>query len=48
MNEMREKRPEVKILPRFKCEGFNIQTYEEWLNEENSNQFLRILIRRLK
>jgi hypothetical protein len=48
IKELRENKPEIKILPRFKCEGFNAQVYEEWLKEENSNQFLKILLRRLK
>lgn len=46
--ELREKKPEIKILPRFKCEGFNKEVYEEWLKEENANQFIKILLRRLK
>ena len=48
MAELREKKPEIKIVPRFKCEGFGGQQYEEWVKEPNADQFLRILIRRLK
>ncbi len=48
INELREKKPTIKILPRFRCEAFAENTYEQWLKEENVNQFLRILIRRLK
>lgn len=48
MSELKEKKPEIKITPRFKCENFNKDTYSLWLKEENSNQFLRILMRRLK
>lgn len=48
IKELREKKSDIKILPRFKCEGFAANMYEQWLKEENVNQFLRILIRRLK
>jgi hypothetical protein len=48
MTEIREKNSKIKIIPRFKCEHFNAQNYEEWFKEESVNQFLRILIRRLK
>jgi hypothetical protein len=48
IKELREKKPEIKIIPRFKCEGFAATSYEQWLKEDSVNQFLRILIRRLK
>jgi len=48
MSELREKKPAIKIIPRFKCEHFNAEQYEEFLKEENVDQFLRILTRRLK
>jgi hypothetical protein len=48
MSELRERKPEIKIMPRFKCEGFTAEQYSEWLKEANADQFIKILVRRLK
>jgi len=48
IQEIREQRKEIKVLPRFKCEGFNANQYESWVKEDAADQFIRILIRRLK
>jgi len=48
MQELRERNPKIKILPRFKCEGFTRTDYEEWLKNEKADQFIRVIIRRLK
>jgi spore germination protein YaaH len=48
MLELREKKNDVKIVPRFMCSEFNGQLYAEWLKEENVEHFLKILLRRLK
>ena len=48
MSELKERKPDIIILPRFRCEGFTAEQYSEWLKESNADQFIRILIRRLK
>lgn len=48
MAELRDKKPEIKITPRFHCADFTPQHYEEWFKEDNISQFIKILLRRLK
>ncbi len=48
IQELREQKKEIKVLPRFRCEGFNANQYESWVKEETADQFIRILMRRLK
>lgn len=48
MKELKEKSPKTKIMPRFACTEFGTELYAEWLKPENSNHFIKILMRRLK
>jgi hypothetical protein len=48
MDEMKEKKPNIKFMPRLICSEFTIETYKLWLEDENMTHFLKILMRRLK
>ncbi len=48
MTEMRERKPSIKIMPRFKCDAFDSEAYKNFVKEENVEQFIKILMRRIK
>jgi GH18 family chitinase len=45
---LREKKPSIKIVPRFACSEFTGPSYKEWLKGENMDHFIKILMRFVK
>jgi GH18 family chitinase len=46
--ELRERKPTIKLMPRFICSEFKLNDFTEWLKEKGIEQFLKVLIRRVK
>ena len=48
LKEVKTKKPNAKMMPRFHCQNFNMQSIEQFLDFENRSHFFKVLIRRLK
>ena len=48
IKELKLKNNQIKIIPRFRCEGFTAESLTNWFKEDNINQFIKLLMRRLK
>jgi hypothetical protein len=48
IEELKEKKSDIKIIPRFICSEFNNELYKLWLDDFNMENFLKIFIRRMK
>lgn len=48
IKEIRAKNSNIKIMPRFHCEDFSLEDYINWFNKPTFDQFLKILLRRMK
>ena len=46
--KMREKNDKIKIIPRFNCQNFASEHYTELYKPQNTIQFIKVLMRRLK
>lgn len=46
--KIKEKNPKLKVVPRFNCNSFSIEHFVELYKNDNTEQFLKILMRRLK
>ena len=48
IEEMKEKKLNIKIIPRFMCSEFDPDSFKIWLEDANMEHFLKILMRRMK
>jgi hypothetical protein len=48
IEELKEKKSNIRIIPRFLCSDFNAELFKVWLEDANMEHFLKILIRRMK
>jgi len=48
LKDVKAKNPNAKILPRFHCQNFNLDSIGLFLAPENRGHFFKVLIRRLK
>lgn len=48
IKDVRNKNSNIKIMPRFRCDDFSLENYINWFSKPTFNQFLKILLRRLK
>ena len=48
MIKIKEKNNKIKITPRFNCHGFNVEHFVELYKKDNTDQFIKVLMRRLK
>jgi len=46
--KIREENNKIKIVPRFNCQSFSVEHFTELYKADNTIQFLKVLMRRLK
>lgn len=48
MDQIKEKKASIKIIPRFHCENFSSEALQSLTDEKNFDNIMKIFLRRLK